>query len=67
VREVDRARRAARVGPSFPILGYESLNAGQITARIPDLTTAQLRKVRDYEQRNTKRKSVLAAIDRRLK
>ena len=31
-REVDRARRAAGVGPNFPILGYEDLTAGQVTS-----------------------------------
>ena len=58
-REVDRARRAAGVGPNFPILGYEDLTAGQVTSSLNDLTPAELRKVRDYERRNANRKSVL--------
>ena len=65
VREVDRARRAARI-PGFPILGYESLTAAQITARVSDLSPAELRKVRDHERRNANRKSVLQAIEKRL-
>jgi polyhydroxyalkanoate synthesis regulator phasin len=64
-REVDRARRAARI-PGFPIMGYESLTAAQITARISDLSPAELRKVRDHERRNANRKSVLQAIEKRL-
>jgi polyhydroxyalkanoate synthesis regulator phasin len=66
IRQVDRARRAAGLGPTFPILGYESLPARQITARLDDLTAAQLRKVRDHERRHKARKSVLAAIEKRL-
>ena len=65
-REVDRARPAAGLGPSFPITGYDDLTAAQITARLGDLTPAELRKVRDYERRNANRKTVLAAIDHRI-
>ena len=66
-RELDRARRVVGVGPSFPILGYDELTAAQVEARLADLTPAELRKVRDYERRNANRKSVLAAIEQRLK
>jgi polyhydroxyalkanoate synthesis regulator phasin len=66
LREVDRARRAAGVGPSFPILGYDDLTAAQVTDRLGDLTPAELRKVRDYEKRNANRKSVLAAVEQKL-
>lgn len=62
----DRARRAAGVGPTFPILGYEDLTAAQVQGRLGDLTTAQLRKVRDYERRHGNRKSVLSAIESKL-
>ena len=65
LREVDRARRRAGIG-SFPILGYDDLTAEQIVRRLPDLSPAELRKVRDYELRHGNRKSVLAAIERRL-
>jgi polyhydroxyalkanoate synthesis regulator phasin len=67
LREVDRARRAAGVGPAFPILGYDDLTASQVTDRLGDLTPAELRKVRDYEKRNANRKSVLAAVEQKLK
>jgi polyhydroxyalkanoate synthesis regulator phasin len=65
LREVDRARRRAGIG-SFPILGYDDLTADQIVRRLPDLSPAELRKVRDYELRHGNRKSVLGAIERRL-
>jgi polyhydroxyalkanoate synthesis regulator phasin len=66
LREVDRARRAAGIGTSFPIAGYDDLTAAQITARLGDLTPAELRRVRDCERRNANRKTVLAAIDHRI-
>jgi polyhydroxyalkanoate synthesis regulator phasin len=65
-REVDRARRAAGVGPTFPILGYDDLTAGQVTSSLDDLTPAELRKVRDYERRHANRKSVLNAVEKKL-
>ena len=66
LREVDRARRRVGVGSTFPITLYDELNASQIQSRLSDLTPAQLRKVRDYEQRNDGRKSVLSAIEKKL-
>jgi polyhydroxyalkanoate synthesis regulator phasin len=62
----DRVRRAAGVGPSFPITGYDDLNATQIQARLSTLTPAELRKVRDHERRNAKRKTVLKSIESKL-
>ena len=66
LRHVDKARRAVGIG-TFPILGYDDLSAGQVNERLSDLTPAQLRKVRDHEKRNANRKSVLQAIERKLK
>jgi len=65
-REVDRARRATGIGPVFPISGYESLTAAQVQSRLDSLSSAELRKVRDYERRNANRKTVLAAIETKL-
>ena len=64
--QVDRVRRGAGVGPNFPILGYDDLNATQIQGRLSKLTPAQLRKVRDHEKRNSKRKTILSAIESKL-
>jgi polyhydroxyalkanoate synthesis regulator phasin len=64
--QVDRVRRAAGVGPNFPITAYDELNASQIQSRLGDLTPPQLRKVRDHERRNAKRKTILKAIDSKL-
>jgi polyhydroxyalkanoate synthesis regulator phasin len=67
IREVDRARRATGLGSAFPIMGYDDLTAAQVGDRLTDLTPAELRVVRDYEKRNANRKSVLAAVERKLK
>ena len=66
LRTVDRVRRAAGLGQSFPIIGYEDLTTAQVKERLDDLNDAELRKVRDHERRNANRKSVLAAIEKRL-
>lgn len=66
VRGADRARRAAGVGPSFPILGYDDLNVRQVVDRLRELRKPDVRKVRTYEQKNANRKSVMAAIDKAL-
>jgi hypothetical protein len=64
--QADRARRAAGVGPNFPILAYDDLTADQVVTRLGTLSPAELRKVRDYERRNANRKSVLTAIEKAL-
>jgi len=66
LRTVDRVRRAAGIGPSFPVTGYDELTAAQVKERLADLSSAELRKVRDHERRNANRKSVLTAIEQQL-
>jgi polyhydroxyalkanoate synthesis regulator phasin len=61
----DRARRRARI-PGFPITAYDQLSIRQIDRRLTELTREQLRKVRDYEQRNKARKGLLRSLDRKL-
>jgi polyhydroxyalkanoate synthesis regulator phasin len=65
-REVERARRAAGLGDGFPISAYDELTASQITSSLDGLSAAELRNVRDYERRHGNRKTVLAAVERRL-
>jgi polyhydroxyalkanoate synthesis regulator phasin len=62
----DRARRAAGVGPAFPIIGYDDLTVAQVQSRLADLKPQELRKVRDYEKRHANRKTVLSDIESRL-
>jgi polyhydroxyalkanoate synthesis regulator phasin len=66
VRGADRARRTVGVGPTFPILGYDDLNARRVQERLKDLSRPELRKVRDYERKHANRKSVLGPIEKTL-
>jgi polyhydroxyalkanoate synthesis regulator phasin len=61
----DRIKRRARI-PGFPITAYDQLSIRQIDGRLAELTRAELRKVRDYEQRNKARKGLLRSLDRKL-
>ena len=67
LREVDRARRVAGLGSSFPVAAYDDLTAAQINERLDELSAGDLRKVLEYEKRNANRKSVLGAIEKRLR
>ena len=66
LREVDRARRAAGLGASFPILGYDELTVAQVVGRLGELSPAELRTVRDHERRNAGRDLVLEAVEQTL-
>jgi polyhydroxyalkanoate synthesis regulator phasin len=66
VRGADRARRAAGVGPSFPIVGYDDLNVGQVQARVKELSKPDQRKVLTYERKNANRKTVVAVLEKSL-
>jgi hypothetical protein len=50
-----------------PIDGYDEMNVGEVTSRLDGLSEAELRRVRNYEQRNKNRETLIAEIDRRLK
>ncbi len=66
LREVDRARRAAGLGASFPILGYDELTVAQVVGRLGELSPTELRTVRDHERRNAGRDLVLEAVEQAL-
>jgi hypothetical protein len=53
--------------PNLPIADYDELSAPHVQDRLEGLTPAELRKLRDYEQRHANRKTVLDRIERRLR
>jgi hypothetical protein len=65
LREVDRAKRVAGLA-AFPVDGYDDLTAAQVIEQLDGLPAADLRVMRDHERRNANRKTVLAAIERKL-
>jgi hypothetical protein len=66
LREVDRAKRVAGLAAAFPIGNYDDLTAAQVIEQLDSLSPPELRTVRDHERRNANRKTVLAAIERKL-
>ena len=51
----------------FPIEGYDELTVEEISGRIGNLSIDDLRMVRDYEERNKSRETVLEQVDRRIR
>jgi polyhydroxyalkanoate synthesis regulator phasin len=61
------ADNGASASPNLPIAGYDELSAAEVQERLDGLTPAELRKLREYEQRHANRKTVLDRIERRLR
>ena len=51
----------------FPIEGYDELTVDEISGRLGNLSIDDLRVVRDYEERNKNRETVLEQLDRRIR
>ena len=51
----------------FPIEGYDELTVEEISGRLGNLSIDDLRVVRDYEERNKNRETVLEQLDRRIR
>jgi polyhydroxyalkanoate synthesis regulator phasin len=58
---------AATGSPRLAISDYDELSAAQVQDRLEGLSHVQLRNLREYEQRNANRKTVLERIDRKLR
>src|ERR671912_597676 len=51
----------------FPIEGYDELTVEEVSGRLGSLSTEDLRVVRDYEERNKNRDTILEQLDRRIR
>jgi hypothetical protein len=51
----------------FPIEGYDELTVEEIPGRLGSLSAEDLREVRDYEERNKNRETILEQLDRRIR
>jgi hypothetical protein len=51
----------------FPIEDYDDLTVEEVSARLGALSAEDLREVRDYEERNKNRETVLEQLDRRIR
>ena len=51
----------------FPIEGYDELTVEEVTGLLDKLTAENLRRMRDYEERNKNRDTILEQLDRRIR
>ena len=51
----------------FPIAGYDELTVDEVSSNLGDLSAEDLRVVRDYEERNKNRDTILEQLDRRIR
>jgi hypothetical protein len=61
------AMRSAAETRAFPIEGYDEMNVDEISKRLNDLSVEELRLVRDHEERNKTRESLLEQMDRKIR
>ncbi len=63
---VEGAERAAEAAV-FPIGGYDEMNVEEISGRLGGLSVEELQLVRDYEETNKKRETLLEKMDRKIR
>jgi hypothetical protein len=63
---VEGAERTAETAV-FPIAGYDEMNVEEISGRLDDLSVEELQLVRDYEERNKRRETLLEQMDRKIR
>ncbi len=63
---VEWAERAAEA-VVFPIEGYDEMNVEEISGRLDGLSVEELQLVRDYEETNKKRETLLEQMDRKIR
>jgi len=51
----------------FPIEGYDELTVEEVSAHLGALSSQDMREVRDYEERNKNRETILEQLDRRIR
>jgi hypothetical protein len=52
---------------AFPIAGYDEMNVEEVSGRLSDLSVEELQLVRDYEERNKRRDTLLEQMDRKIR
>ena len=52
---------------AFPIEGYDEMNVDEISGRLEGLSVEELQLVRDYEERNEGRETLLGQMDRKIR
>ena len=52
---------------AFPIAGYDEMNVEEVSKRLGDLSVEELQLLRDYEERNKRRDTLLEQMDRKIR
>ena len=52
---------------AFPIAGYDEMNVEEVSKRLNDLSVEELQLLRDYEERNKRRDTLLEQMDRKIR
>jgi hypothetical protein len=52
---------------ALPIAGYDEMNVEEISGRLGDLSVEELQLVRDYEELNKRRETLLEQLDRKIR
>ena len=60
---VERTAKTA----AFPIAGYDEMNVEEVSGRLGELSVEELQLVRDYEERNKRRDTLLEQMDRKIR
>ena len=60
------AERAAEAA-AFPIADYDEMNVEEVSERLDGLSVEELQLVRDYEERNKRRETLLERMDRKIR
>ena len=63
---VEGAERAAEAAV-FPIEGYDEMNVDEVSKHLDALSVEELQLVRDYEELNKKRETLLEQLDRKIR
>src|ERR671913_236927 len=63
---VEGAEQAAEAAV-FPIEGYDEMNVEEVSERLEGLSVEELQLVRDYEELNKKRQTLLEQMDRKIR
>ena len=63
---VEGAEQAAEA-IAFPIEGYDEMNVEEVSERLDGLSVEELQLVRDYEETNKKRETLLEKMDRKIR
>jgi hypothetical protein len=66
-RTLDATTEGAAETAVFPMAGYDEMNVEEISGRLGDLSVEELQLVRDYEERNKRRGTLLEQMDRRIR